>query len=857
MMARMHVRSAVFYSRDNKMVLTEILINNAQQYPQKRALTMHMGYRTITLTYAQVYELAQKLAVLLERNNINKGDPVIIVASNSPYWIALFWACLLRGAVIVPLNVQSTGAMIDHVIKQTGARIAFTSIFCANKLPPEITQYVIDLAPDVINGIKVCEYQPVVVHPDDLVQIMYTSGTTGAPKGVMHTHRNLWTNLAAISELFPEKQDDRFLSILPLSHIFEQAAGFLAPYSRQAEIIYAHSPTKILPLMQQYKITKLIAVPEFLHIVMSRIRGQADKEGKLAQFERALTWAEKINKPWVSRLLFRKIHRFLGGHLDTVASGGAPLSIELENEWRALGIHVLRGYGLTETSPLVSSTTYTQDKPGSVGKVVKDVQVTISPEKEILVKGPNVTQGYFKNPEKTAESFTADGWFKTGDLGELDHDGFLFIRGRKKYMILSPGGQNVYPEDIEDALNAIPGVREACVVGLDHSDALVAIHASLLLDDEALVKAQNAQTGQQFVANLIKQANEHLASYQQITDWSLWPDQDFPRTVTRKVKKNDVIDYLRHRAQTQSAQASHEPQHISQLKRIIGQITDTDPATIQAHDTLTGSLKLDSLMRVELVARIEDTYTVTVAEGDITPQTTVADLEHIIKEKKPTPVTPALAQWPRMAWARVVRMLGQPVLFLFTRIFVKLTVRGTENLEGLDTPGLFMPNHTSYLDSLIVAMALPARVRSKSSFAAARDVLYETFWYIAWFTDLFFNSFPLQRGESSNIRSGLENIGAMLDAGYSVIIFPEGQMSESGNLLPLKPGAGLIAIEMGTWVVPIRIEGAREVLPYAYIMPRKLRYPVTVTFGKPIKFNRLKENYSQAVEKIYSALELL
>lgn len=826
------------------MILNKILQESAQKYPDSPALTMKMGYRTATFTYKNIEDLSKKVALFLEKNGIGKGDKVLICAPNSPYWVCVFWATMLRGAVIVPLNVQSTKQIIQRIVDQTDAKIIFKHIFFKHELSENIKQFDIEFIEDLVEEFLIENFQEINISENDLMQIMYTSGTTGDPKGVMLTHKNIYSNLETISEIIiVTSGHDKALSILPLSHIYEQTMGFLLPFWHGVQIIYVHSYSAIRSLMKQYQITKMVAVPEFLQLMMSRIEFEAETKGRKKLFNKLMHVSKKLNNKFISRILFYPVIKGLGGKLDTIASGGAALDTHLEEKWISLGIYVLQGYGLTETSPVVASNTYTDFKIGSVGKVISGVEVKFGSDNEILVKGPNVFLGYFKDEQKTKDVFTQDNFFKTGDLGEFDSDNFLYVKGRKKYLIKGPGGQNVYPEDIELELNKIEGVQDSCVLGLEKSSGAVEIHAVLLLD----LKKENID-----LEKIIEQANSNLASYQQIGGWSVWQDIDFPRTVTRKIKKDEVRKFLEGK---QKGLTKVSDQKKSRLIQILSQITGTDVSYISESTKIVHELNIDSLMRVELVSCIEEELGVVIEESAITPKTTVKDLEELIKVKKPIKESTRLKKWPRSWWASILRMILQPLFFLIIRIFVKLKVEGKENLQNLDLPVVLMPNHVSFIDSVVVCMAAPWHIRKKLAFAAASDVLYGEYKYAVWFAELLFNSFPIQRGETDNIKLGLDYIGQMLDQKFSVVIFPEGRMSETGNLLELRRGAGLVAVEMHSYIVPVKIVGSNSIVPYGKIFPIK-RGEIKVIFGKPIKFKR-SDSYALAMEKIHDSIKNL
>ncbi|MCF7899180.1 AMP-binding protein [Candidatus Babeliales bacterium] len=824
------------------MVLTDLLEKNSQKYPNNPAFSMKMEFRTINFTYKDVYECAQKAALFLKSNNLKKGDRILIFAPNSPYWGILFWGCLLQGIIVIPINVQSTGEQIKKIIDQTNSQFIFKSKYLKRELPENLKIFEIEYLSELIESFDIKDFEKPNINENDIVEILYTSGTTGDPKGVLLTHKNIASNVIGISKIFDLKPgQEKILSVLPLTHIFEQTIGFFMSTHYVAHIVYAHSYAAILDLLDQYKITKMLVVPEFLRIFMSKIKVSFEKSFLNKIFKVSLKFTDKLNNKIISRTIFYPVIKKFGGKLDTFASGGAFLDPKLEKEWNALGFYIIQGYGLTETSPVVTCNTFKEHKFGSVGKAIEKVEIKLKEDGEILVKGPNVFQGYFNNEEKTKESFTDDGWFKTGDMGFLDKDNFLFLKGRKKYMIKGAGGQNVFPEDIELELNEIEGVKDSCVVGIPEQSGQVDIHAVLLLEDKKL----NPE-------NIIQKANKNLSSYQKITSCSVWPKQDFERSATRKIKKDIVLKQVLAARNGQSYDDTDSKS--TKIISILSQVTGVPTEKISDNSNITRDLRIDSLMLVELALRIEQDYGVILDASLIKEDTTVKQLEDIIKTHEPVQKI-ELSKWPRSWWAYYIRRCCQFMLILFSKIFAKVEVEGLENLKNLKQPVIFMPNHTTYVDPLAILMALPKNIRKKVSFAAAKDVLYETFGNVSWLADLLFNSFCLPRKNGDGIKFGLENVGNMLDQGYSVVVFPEGEMSESSKLLNLKKGTGFMSVEMGVDIVPIKITGASDIVPYGKFFPRKTG-KIIVKFASPIRFKK-SDSYKLAREKIEKILKSL
>lgn len=517
------------------MILTTILEEAVANAPDKPALIMRMGYRTVELTFGEVYETAKKIACYFEQNGIGVEDKVLLLASNSPYWGCVWWGSILRGSIIVPQNIQNTKSQIEKIIAQTEGKLLIYDETYTDELPEGIK------AVDIVKFIEEVEktdcsgFEAFKAQDDTVAELMYTSGTTGDPKGVILTHHNLASNVDALNKVIPMKKNEVFLSILPLAHIFEQTTCFLNTFYNTSTVVYAHSPKAIVDLLNEYHATKMAAVPEFLQLVMNKIETNAEDQGKGALMKKLMKLSNAIKIKPLQRLLFRSVHKKFGGKLNLVASGGAPLHPELERKWMALGIDLMQGYGLTETSPIISTNNFKEHRFESIGKPLPGIEVKISDDGEILVKGPNVFQGYYKNEEKTKAAFTDDGWFRTDDMGRIDEEGFIFISGRKKYMILGPAGQNVYPEDIEEAMNSIEGVQDCTVLGVEKEGGKEEIHAVLLFE-EGRKKTDPEE--------VVTKANSKLASYQQVNSWTVWPEEDFPRSATRKVRKEKVKEAL-------------------------------------------------------------------------------------------------------------------------------------------------------------------------------------------------------------------------------------------------------------------------------------------------------------------------
>lgn len=500
------------------------------KYGPKQALVYKPGNTTEAWTYIRLREQSDKVGRWMLEQGVSKGDRVVIWADNSPWWVATYFAALRLGAVVVPLDIRSGNDFVERVVAQTDPKLAVISKALSSLWNYPAPAYAIDeldAFPEA-NG-------PIVdpsVSSSDVAALMFTSGTTGAPKGVILTHGNILANAEATDQVVPNSPRFRVVSLLPLSHMFEQNVGLLLAMKRGASIYYISSlqPAAIFEALKEHGATTMLLVPQALQLFMSAIEREVARQGREKEWHRLQQVAEHLPMGMRKRM-FHSVHERLGGQIEFLVSGGAPIAPELIKKWELLGIPIIQGYGATEASPVISATTLNNRDPHTVGQPVPGMQVKVAKDGEVLIKGPSITQGYWNNPEATREAFE-DGWYKTGDLGQIDEKGRIYLHGRKKDMIVLANGQNVYPEDVELVLKSIPGLVDAVVVGLP-SERGAQVHAVIIPDPEGV----NADS-------VVKQANARLAPHQYIRGITVWPDKDFPRTHTLKVKKHEVLKRL-------------------------------------------------------------------------------------------------------------------------------------------------------------------------------------------------------------------------------------------------------------------------------------------------------------------------
>ena len=805
--------------------LVEFLRGVAERWGPRDALLFKPAFRYQRWSYSRLWEESGRVAAMLQQRGLGKGDQAVLWGPNCPQWVLAFFGCIRAGVVLVPLDVRSAPDYVERVLSRTEAAVAFTSRFTpkgdVDLGIPEITFEELD---GLIEGLP--QPEGVEIAPDDLAEIMFTSGTTGDPKGVMLTHRNLLANIEGVCQYIVCPPDSRLLSILPLSHMYEQMGGLFIALRTGASVTYPTSrqPTVLSRTMRERRITILLLVPQGLELLMNGIEREVRRQGKEALWEKLLKVAEKT--PFgLRRKLFRRVHKQFGGKLDFIVSGGAALDYDLGRKWELLGVKIIQGYGTTEAAPVISNHTIQERRFDSTGRPLPNVEVKISGDGEIMARGDNITPGYWRAPEETAAVFDGD-WYLTGDLGFFDEEGFLHVKGRKKDMIVLPSGQNVFPDDIQAILTKHPKVKDAAVVGLEQG-AAVEVHAALLLEE---LEDPNG-AAQEAVA----WANGQLAEQQRIRGLTVWPDEDFPRTHTLKVKKQIVIDTILGNIQPEPIAAASSGGGTASgprgLTHIISEVSRRGVDEIEEDASLGDDLDLDSLGRVELLSAVETELGVYMDEGQLSPETTVAELRALVEQGAAHPPVLSFPSWGMRWWCRMARgFLQRSVIFPATWLVYGLRIEGRENLRGIEGPVLFASNHHLGLDNPLIIKSIPPGWRRRMAIAGAAELWRNPVWWTL--NPLLGNGFPLAR--EGAVRPSLENMGRIMDTGWSVLIYPEGELTVGGPIKPFMPGTGLVAVEGHIPVVPLRLRIDRIGSPAKFPILRRGR--VEVRLGEPLHF---------------------
>ncbi|NTV48673.1 MAG: AMP-binding protein [Geobacteraceae bacterium] len=818
------------------------LFNTFETLGDKTAFVNRTGVRRLVVSYREFHDLALKMANLLAQNGVESGDRVLLWGPNSSWWATAYWGIIIRGAIAVPVDFMSDLARAESIRSLTKAKLVLQSRFKPERMDAtgsillEDLQYLLEET-GPIGGLA-------SVLPEDTAQLIYTSGTTGNPKGVVLTHKNLIANMTQINRQVPIITSSfNFLSLLPLSHMFELMGGFFTPLYRGAAVVYLRTlkPSAIMDALSEENIYVIMSVPRLMQLLKNTIELELEDKHLSGLFRFLAT----ITKPLplgLRRRLFFPIHNKFGRNFTVFVSGGAPLDPDVFNFWNSIGFTVLEGYGLTETSPVLSVNTMERQVAGSVGPPLPGVEVKIE-NKEVLARGDNVFPGYYENKQASREVFTDDGWFRTGDLGEIAPDGWLTIKGREKELIVTGSGINVYPDELEAILSRIAGVKESCVIGVERGGG-EEVHAVLLLDGSGVASE-----------TIIAQANSRLDTLHQITSHTIWKEPEFPKTTTLKIKKFAVKEAVK-----KASEGGHAAVSQDNLLNLLARVTGADTAQIREESLLVADLGLTSIDRVELVSFLEQEYRFDIEDSQIGLQTKVSDLRLMISKREKLTRHDHFRFWTNAGFFRGVRtvldtLFHRPLL----RSFITLKVLGLDKLENLEGPVFFVSNHLSYLDQPSIMLALPRKIRYRTATAAWEEFFFgdyhgfkKIFRLLCYeYGTLLLNLFPLP--QSKGFSGSLKYMGKLADTGVNIIIFPEGGHSRDCKLQPFQLGLGLMVKELGVPVVPIKINGTDQVLPPGAGFPK--RGKVMVTFGEPLHF-RYEEpadivaETRQAVEKL-------
>jgi long-chain acyl-CoA synthetase len=836
------------------------LVDEFRRHSGETAVVAHRGNRRYATTYGELAELAGRFAAELERRGVGAGERVVLWGENSAEWIGVFFGCLLRGVIAVPLDAAGSSEFADRVVKDVAPRLIVgdtpllktlgqqgTGIRDQGTEKPESSQ-----SPDCMPLMGISAHLPAeplfdvsdAVNRETPFQIVFTSGTTSEPRGIVHTHRNVLVSLQSIeSEMEKYRRYERvfhplrFLHSIPLSHVFGQFMGLWCPALLAAEVHFAEQlePARVTELIRRERISVLIAVPRVLHLLRAHLLGRFPTLAAELDASAELS----IWKRWWR---FRRIHSALGWKFWAVISGGATLPADLETFWNRLGFALIQGYGMTETAALVTLNHPFHIAPGTIGKTLPGREVKITEEGEILVRGEMLSGATWSAGRMHAREGE---WLATGDLAEKSAAGELRFVGRKGDVIVTGAGMNIHPADLEAALGAQPGVRGAVVVACEMAGGAAPVAVVLFAGSEEEVQAA------------VSQANRSLAEYQQIRRVLRWPELDFPYTSTGKLVRRQVAQWTCETlAGGGKSAAGDDEKNRDALLELVGEATGeaiphADPDALNLM-RLSEDLHLDSLGRVQLQSALEQRFGVELEDDAVANLEDVAELRALVEvagcrlqvagssvternggasgnNSQPTTGNEEQTSehsYPHWPWSwpmqagRVafIELVIRPVVWL---LGAPRVVCDKEELP--DAPVLVIANHVTAYDGALILYALPAKLRRRVAAAMSGEMLIDMRHArnqanavanlcgpaAYWLLTALFNVFPLPRARG--FRRSFAHAGEAMDRGYSVMIFPEGTRSRDGRLHGFRPGIGLLAAQSRVPIVPVALVGLGEI----------------------------------------------
>ena len=774
-----------------------------------------------------------------------KDDFGLILMENRPEWIYTYFALWDRKAVPIALDSTSNGKEILYVLEDSGPKFIICSDETEKNVKEAVSLYdkgqvtVINVDSHLIDEnkmeiIKKGDFELENPEGDSIATMLYTSGTTGFPKGVMLTFNNLSSELEGLEKKNLLEPSDQILALLPFHHVLPLTATVLIILKYQASIVFVKkiASKEILEALDKNNVTALVGVPRVFKLFYDGIKQQIDSKFITRTIYKLMT---KIKSFKIRRKVFVKVHEKFGGELTFIVSGGAKLDPEIGEFYETLGIYVQEGYGLTETSPVIAVNTRKERKIGTVGKKLDNIEAKIVDE-ELWVKGPIVMKGYYNKPEKTAEVITEDGWFKTGDLASIDDEGYITIRGRRNSMIVLSNGKNIDPEKLENKVieKSKKLIKELGVFG--HNDKLVAIIVPDLLE----CRKQGITNIKAYIKNIIEDYNLTVHNYEKILDYKLY-EEELPKTRVGKLRRFMLPElYLKTNVQKKKVE---EPDNevYRLLKDYIKKLKGIEA---QPEENLELEIGMDSLDIVEFFAYVENSFGIQLDEEKFSEISNLKSLSEYINEKA-TKIESGEVDWKKIIeaappveeknrWAtRVLR----PLFDLTIKLYFRLKRVDRDKLS--DKPQIFVSNHQSFIDSLVLGSLLPA------------GILYNTiFLAIDWYFKKGILKLLVSHGNvvlidiNKNIKKSVEEIAGNVKAGKNVLIFPEGARTKDGKVAEFKKVFAIIAKELNVDVQCLGIKGAFE----AYSRYMKFPKPKKIEVAVLEKF-KPEGTYDEIVEK--------
>jgi long-chain acyl-CoA synthetase len=864
----------------------------ANIYPEHIALEMFSDDGAIRYTYRQTLDLAKRLGQSLRNRGVNKGDRIALWARLSPKWVIAYLGALRIGAVVVPLDVEYGVEELSSILAQIECKAIFS---VGEKLPllkqaaeeigsaPVIVMLDSDRDGDGFLSVESLfqrngEPSPQTeIGPEDVAIIFFTSGTTGKPKGVIIPHRSVVNSVNGLLKCLRVTAEDRALAVIPSHHVFASLANILFPLVTGGSITYlrALNSVELMRTMEKAGITTFPAVPQVFYLLHKKIFDEVKSKPLavriifriLLGFSRLVRRTTGLNP---GPVLFSKVHRVFGGHLRLLVSAASYFDPKIIRDFYSLGFTVQQGYALTETFGGGAFTPFDDNVIGSAGKPLPGVEIKLvekdeSGVGEIAISGPSLMQGYLNDPEATSEVLR-DGWFYTGDLASQDEAGNVYIRGRRKEMIVLSSGKKVYPEEIEQHYLQIPHIKEMCVMGVSGGNDYAGserLHAVIVPDFDYL-KRQRIVNSTQIIREGIEEYSASLPKYKRILSYE-FRTEPLPRTATKKIQRFLVSKQLTNGQPGKSESASGAYHYVEgddllqasensrKVLEVIRRETRLD-REVHLGMNLELDLGFDSLQRIELLARIEQLLNVRLGDEVASQTFTVRDLLKAVAQESPEGsgvADKSIAQSPG-AWKEIIasanaddlaeRYVIEPTAFtraahflalrlalLLAKILFRLKVRGLEHLPR-ERPFLICPNHQSYMDGALVASALPYRV------IRHLFTLGFTPFFSGGFKDVIARLLRIVPIDAdTNVWRAMRISAIGLKARQNLIIFPEGSLSCDGELQVFKKGAAILAHELHIPIVPVAIHGSFNA--WSKVGHGIRLAPISITFGPPLELD--------------------
>lgn len=830
--------------------LLDLLDDAAERHGLATALQVTHTDGFAKVSYQDLRNRARATAMRLQARGVGAGDRVLIAGANHPDWVVGWFGIQYAGAVAVPADPALSSEQAALIAKTAELKLSLLDEKALAAFGAEVGEVAI-LEEITAPAEKIrLETQP--RHRTDVASILFTSGTTGVPKGVMLTHENFSALLASLGRLFNLMPEDRVLSVLPLHHTFEFTCGLLLPLSAGATVLYLDELTgeRLVHGLQHGRVTAMVGVPALWQLLERRIMTQVQERGR--GYEVAFDLGLEANRLLgqrtgldAGRLIFGFVHQRLGGHIRLLISGGAALPNDTHQFFAGLGLHLAEGYGLTEAAPVLTvSKGGPGEKPGNVGKAIPGVEIRIlNPDAqgvgEVLARGANVMQGYYANEQSTRAVLDEEGWLHTGDLGKFDSKKRLVIVGRAKDVVVTGSGENIYLDDLEVRLGMLPGITEYATVGIPDprgGERLALVAVPEQVDGEEPARARIA------IRNQLKEAVAALPHYMRPSVIELW-DDPLPRTSTRKVKRREVAKLLQERlAATEEARATGGL--TPAIARAVARVAGVEPERVHAGTRTRDDLGFDSLMWTDLSLELESQSGSRPVLDALSRCETVGEIENLVRRGASTSiesrgegeedVVEEKVEIPDLLVPVLKNALGVVQKFANgTMLETRVTGRA---FIPQNTPTIVVSNHASHLDMGLVKYGLGEYGNQMVSMAAADYFFEGNKWWVAYWEQLT-NLRPLDR--QGGIRQSYEQARIAVEEGNVVLIFPEGTRQPDGRLGPFKAMVGKLALETGRDVLPVYLEGTHRVLPKGASVPRGRR--VEVRIGPPIRWAKMQE----------------